>query len=187
MKQDTIQCSFVGGEFGPSLFGRTDITQYAIAGAIVQNMIVRPFGSLISTPGTEFVNQCVTTGSLVARLIPFVFSVTDSYMIEMGVGYFRFYTNGQIVVSTGTTPYQVANSYAAADIPSIQYCQDNDVIYLFHGNYPPQTLTRYGATNWVLAAFPFTGGPFQASNITASCCLPIHPFPQLHAAWPRRV
>lgn len=32
-----------------------------------------------------------------ARLIDFVFSRTDSYIIEMGVGYFRFYTNGGVV------------------------------------------------------------------------------------------
>ena len=168
MKQDTIQTSFVGGELGPSLLGRTDASQYANACAIIQNWLIRPFGSIISTPGLEFVNQCVTTGSLVARLIPFMFSQSDSYMIEMGVGYFRFYTSDAIVVSPGTTPYQIAHSYAAADIPSIQYCQNKDVLYLFHNNYPPATLTRSGATNWTLANFPFTGGPFMSANITST-------------------
>ena len=170
-KIDTIQTSFVGGEFGPSLLGRTDISQYANACAIVENFLIRPFGSMISTPGTEFINQCVTGGSTTIqgiRLFPFKFSVIDSYIIEMGVGYFRFYTDGAVVVSTGTTPYQIAHTYAAADISSIQYCQDNDVIYLFHGSYPPMTLTRMGATNWVLAAFPFTGGPYMASNLTST-------------------
>ena len=32
-----------------------------------------------------------------ARLIDFVFSRTDAYIIEMGVGYFRFYTDGAVI------------------------------------------------------------------------------------------
>ena len=168
-KQETIQTSFVGGEFGPSVVGRTDVAQFKNAAAIVENWLIRPFGSLLSTPGLEYINQCVTGGSTTIsgiRLIPFQFSVTDSYIIEMGVGYFRFYTNGAIVVSSGT-PYQIPHSYASGAyyVNSILN-QDNDVIYLFHGNYPPATLIRSGATNWAISNFAFTGGPFQPLNIT---------------------
>jgi hypothetical protein len=169
-KVDVIQTSFVGGEFGPSLFGRTDVAQYANACAIVENWLIRPFGSIISAPGTEYINACKTGGSTTLtgiKLIPFVFSTTDAYQIEMGVGYFRFYTNGSVVVSPGTTPYEVAHSYAAADIPSIQYCQDHDVVYFFHGNYPTATLTRYGATSWSFSTLAITGGPFMPDNITS--------------------
>lgn len=171
MRVDTIQTSFVGGEFGPSLVGRTDIDQYKQACAIIQNFLIRPFGSIISTPGTKFVNQCKTGGSTTiagVRLIPFQFSVTDSYIIEMGVGYFRFYTNGAVVVSPGTTPYEVVHTYASADISSIQFCQNHDVLYLAHANYPPAILTRLGSTSWTLANFAFTGGPFQPVNITTT-------------------
>ncbi len=170
-KLETIQCSFTGGELGPSLKGRTDLTQYAQAAAILENFLIRPFGSIISTPGLEFIDACITGGSTTisgVKLIPFTFSVTDCYMVVMSAGYFKFYYDGAVVVSTGTTPYTVSHSYAAADIPSIQYCQDNDVIYLFHGNYPTQTLTRLASANWVLANFSFTGGPFMALNVSAS-------------------
>ena len=63
MKIDTIQTNFSGGEFSPRLFGRTDIAQYANACAIVENMLVRPYGALISTPGTEFVNDAKFSNS----------------------------------------------------------------------------------------------------------------------------
>ncbi len=117
MKVDTIKTSFVGGEFAPALFGRTDIAQYANACEEVENFLIRPYGPLISTPGTEYITECKTGGSTdIVRLIDFTFSRTDSYIIEMGVGYFRFYTNGAIVVSNGTTPYEVAHSYTANDL-----------------------------------------------------------------------
>lgn len=165
MKIDTCQTSFVGGEIAPSLFGRTDIAQYANACEIVENMLIRPYGSLISSPGTEYINACKTGGSTsISRLIPFIFSRTDSYIIEMGVGYFRFYTNGAVVVSPGTTPYEVAHTYTATELSNVQFCQLNDVIYLTHPDHPPRQLTRYSASNWTLANFAFTGGPFLDDN-----------------------
>lgn len=165
MKIETIQTSFVGGEFAPALYGRTDIAQYANAAKIVENFIVRPYGSLISTPGTEFINACKTGGSTgISRLIEFIFSRSDSYVIEMGVGYLRFYTDGAVVVSTGTTPYEISHTYTASEIEDIQYAQLNDVIYLVHPSHPPAKLTRLASNSWTLVDLPFTGGPFATDN-----------------------
>lgn len=168
MKTDTIQTSFVGGEIAPSLFGRTDVAQYANACAIVENFLIRPYGSLISSPGTEYINACKTGGTTsISRLIHFIFSRTDSYIIEMGVGYFRFYTDGAVVVSAGTTPYEVAHPYTADELFSVQYCQLNDIIYLVHKNHAPQQLTRFASNSWTLTEFAFTGGPFLDDNTSA--------------------
>jgi hypothetical protein len=165
MKIDTIKTSFVGGELAPTLFGRTDIAQYANACAIVENFLIRPYGPVISTPGTEFINESKTGGSTsIVKLIQFIFSRTDSYVIELGVGYFRFYTNGAVVVSPGTTPYEVTHTYTASDIPDIQYCQLNDVIFLTHPNYVTKKLTRISASSWTFTDFNFTGGPYFDDN-----------------------
>jgi len=121
-KVDTIQTSFSAGEIAPALFGRTDIAQYDNACTLVENWLPRPFGSIISTPGTEFINAAKTGGSTgFVRLIPFTFSRTDSYIIEIGVGYFRFYTDGAVVVSPGTTPFEVSHTYTESEIADIQY------------------------------------------------------------------
>ncbi len=102
MKVDIIQTSFAAGEFGPSLFGRTDIAQYANACAIVENMLPRPYGSAISMPGTRYV-ATVSDSSLKTRLIKFVFNRSDAYAIEMGDSYMRFFTDrGQVVTPSGT-------------------------------------------------------------------------------------
>jgi hypothetical protein len=110
---DPIKTSFSSGEIGPSLYGRTDIAQYQNACEIVENFLCRPYGSIISTPGTEFIKEAkisaLGTDSTV-RLIQFIFSRTDAYIIEMGVDYFRFFTDGAVVVSTGTIPYEVAHT-----------------------------------------------------------------------------
>ena len=96
MKIDVIQTSFASGEFGPDLYGRTDIAQYANACQLVENMIPRSYGPAISMPGTRYV-ATVSDSTLRTRLIKFVFNKTDAYAIEMGDRYMRFYTNrGQV-------------------------------------------------------------------------------------------
>lgn len=102
MKIDVIQTSFAAGEFGPSLYGRTDIAQYANACQLVENMLPRSYGPAISMPGTRYV-ATVSDSTLKTRLIPFIFNKTDAYAIEMGDLYMRFFTNrGQVTTKSGT-------------------------------------------------------------------------------------
>ena len=98
MKVDPIKTSFAGGEFGSSLYGRTDIPSYLSACATVENMLCRPFGSVVSTPGTRYVRE-VRYSNKKTCLIPFVFSRVDSSIIEMGDKYMRFYNSSQDVTS----------------------------------------------------------------------------------------
>jgi len=166
MKVDTIQTSFTSGEIAPEVYGRSDTAQYANACEVVENWLVRPYGSLISCAGTEYINPCKTGGSTsIVRVIPFIFSRADAYTIEMGVGYFRFFTDGAVVVSTGTTPYEVAHTYSASEIPNIHFRQLNDVVWLFHGNHPQRRLIRTSSANWELEDFAVIGGPFLDFNL----------------------
>lgn len=163
-----IQTSFAGGEFGTSLTGRVDIAQYANACAIVENFLIRPYGSAISTPGTEFIRECKDSAdgtNSTVRLIPFIFNRSDAYIIEMGDKYFRFYTNGGVVTTSGTV-YTITHSYLHTELAEIQYAQLNDVIYFTHPDHKPQKLIRYSASNWVIEDFAFTGGPFMDENTT---------------------
>lgn len=121
MKQDIIQTSFAGGEFGPSLYGRTDIAQYANACQIVENFLIRPYGSAISTPGTKYV-ATVSDSTLRTRLLKFVFNRTDAYAIESGDLYMRFYTNrGQVVTPSGTEDLSAFGS----NLKAHWKCNDN--------------------------------------------------------------
>jgi len=100
VKTDFQQTSFVGGEIAPALFGRSDIAQYEYACEKLENVLVTPFGSLISCPGTEYIGgtkHSAQSTNNTSRLLPFVFSRDDSFAIEMGHNYFRFFTNGGAV------------------------------------------------------------------------------------------
>jgi len=169
-KVDVIKTSFAGGQFGASLLGRTDVAQYDTACDVVQNMLVRPFGSVISTPGTWLIEECkmseLGTDSTV-RLIPFVFNQTDAYVIEMGDKYFRFFTDrGGVVVGTGSTLYEISHVFDEDELFDVQHTQLNDLVWMTHKDHRPQLLTRSAAASWTIANFAFLGGPFLDDNLT---------------------
>lgn len=168
-KVDVIKTSFTGGVFGPNLHGRTDIAQYENACDVAENMLVRPYGPMISTPGTRYANECkmsaLGTNSQV-RLLEFVFNQSDSYAIEMGDQYFRFFTDRGVVVSTGTTEWELAHVYEEDEIRGVQYAQLNDLIWMAHKDHRPQLLTRLAASSWTIEDYDFLGGPFLDDNTT---------------------
>lgn len=89
----TLQRSFAGGEVSPEMFGRIDDAKYQSGAAKMLNFIAKPQGPTENRPGFAFVNE-VKDSTKKVRLIPFTYSTTQTMMIEMGAGYFRFHTQG---------------------------------------------------------------------------------------------
>ena len=89
--------NFTGGELSPRLDGRNDLAKYPTGLKTLENFVVFPHGSAARRSGTDFVAE-VKDSSAKTRLIPFEFSTTQTYMMEFGNQYIRFYKdNGQIL------------------------------------------------------------------------------------------
>lgn len=98
-----FQTNFTSGIISPFVYSRVDISQYGNSARQMQNMIVRPHGGAMKRSGTRFVAEIANSAND-AFLLPFVYSNTDYYQIEIGAGYFRFYRDhGQILSSTAFT------------------------------------------------------------------------------------
>ena len=149
----TLQRSFSGGEISPEMFGRFDDAKYQSGLARCRNFITKPQGPAENRPGFAFV-RAVKDSTKKVRLIPFTYSTTQTMVIEMGPGYFRFHTQGATLMSGGA-PYEIANPYAEADLFDVHYVQSADVLTLVHPNYAPRELRRLGATNWQLTTLSF--------------------------------
>lgn len=150
----TLQRSFASGEMSPEMLGRIDDAKYQAGLAICRNFITAPQGPAKNRPGFMFVRQVRNLNQRV-RLIPFTYSTTQTMVIEMGVGYFRFHTQGATLMN-GSSPYELANPFAEADLFDIHYVQSADVLTLTHPNYPPCELQRLGALSWTLTNISFT-------------------------------
>ena len=76
--------------------GRTDFAKYFNGASNIENFVVLPHGPVTRRPGTYFVSE-VKTSSAKTRLIPFTFSTEQTYVLEFGNQYIRFFKDdGQI-------------------------------------------------------------------------------------------
>ena len=176
-----IYPNFARGEVSPLMFGRIDIEQYPTCLDKCRNTYIRPYGCATRLSGTEFIANAKNNGK--ARLLKFVFSATDSYIIECGAGYFRFYQDGQQVLDGNNEVYEIQNSYSEEQLSSIQYVQLDDIIKLvclpdpnhpnpnYRGNKgaKPKELIRRASNDWVFRDVEFKETPYldqNTSNIT---------------------
>lgn len=168
-----VQTNFNGGEWSPLAQGRVDLTKYKNGLALCQNYVPLVQGPITRRPGTRYV-AAVKDSSKPVRLVKFEFSVLQSYVLEFGQGYIRFYTNDGQLLNAGV-PYEVSTPYAVSDpseLWALSFAQSADVLYIAHPNYPPAKLQRFGATNWVLANISFLDGPYNPFNTTSTTLTP---------------
>jgi len=164
--------NFTGGELSPRLDGRNDLQKYPTGCKTLENMIVFPHGSAARRSGTQFVAE-VKDSSKETRLIPFEFSTTQTYMLEFGDQYIRFYKdNGQIL--SGGSAYEISSPYLEAELFDIKYAQSADVMYICHPNHPVKKLARTGHTSWTLTSVDFQNGPFMDHNIETTTITASH-------------
>ena len=164
--------NFTGGELSPRLDGRNDLQKYPTGCKTLENMIVYPHGSAARRSGTQFVAE-VKDSSKDTRLIPFEFSTTQTYMLEFGNQYIRFYKdNGQIL--SGGSAYEISSPYLETELFDIKYAQSADVMYICHPSHPVKKLSRTGHTSWSLVDDIITNGPFMDHNIETTTLSPSH-------------
>lgn len=93
--------NFNAGELSPHLEGRTDIEKYNAGCHKLENFIPMMQGPARRRPGTRFVHE-VKDSSCRTWLSTFIFNVNQSYILEWGDRYVRFYTNHGILLGDGS-------------------------------------------------------------------------------------
>lgn len=91
-----MQSSFNSGELSPKVMGRVDLDRYQNGCKTVTNFIPMIQGPITRRPGFEYLGA-VKTASKETRLVPFEYSDEQSYMLEFGDLYIRFWKNGGII------------------------------------------------------------------------------------------
>lgn len=149
----TFHRSFAGGEVTPEFFGRVDEVTNITGLQRCRNMRTLPHGPVENRPGSAFVKE-VKDSTKATRLIPFYYSDTQTFSIELGEGYMRFHTQGATLQAGSVTAYNGATAYTVGDLASSggvnYYC-----IAATTGNAPPN------ATYWY--AMP-SDGTFEIPN-----------------------
>lgn len=168
-----FQTNFTAGELTPKLAGQVDFKKYNNGVELLENMTVFPQGGATRRYGTRFVAE-VKDSSKVTRLIPFEFNIEQSYILEFGDQYIRFFKdNGQITnASQNITGITQANP-AVVTVAGHGYSNGddvwiNDVVGMTELNGRRFTIANVTTNTFELSGVNSTGYTAYSSGGTAA-------------------
>ena len=162
-----IQTSFNAGEFSDLLDGSINLDKHRYSVKTLQNMIALKQGPAVRRGPTIFVNE-IKDSTKRTQLLRFETSDSQSYVLEFGNQYIRFYKNYTYLGYELATPYVQADLFDSNNLFQIQVAQSGDVLYLVHQKYVPQVLTRINDTSWSIGELDIQDGPYLDVNVTTT-------------------
>lgn len=177
VKRIHAQTQFTTGQISFRIRGRTDIDKYSGALEEIINYRVLPQGPLELRNGTIVINR-VKDSTNPPRLLRFIVSTTQSFILEFGDKYLRFYISNGLVAdsSNPTQPFELVTPYTLEQIFELQFSQSEFDLIMTHKDVPQQQLTFLGAgvDDWEITEFiaspppTFESGFFPDGTLTAT-------------------
>ena len=180
--------NFAFGEVSPSLTSRTDSPIYNQSAQRVKNFFLRSEGGVIKRSGLQFLHKFTditvdTTKKQQSRLLPFIFSDDEQYIISLQHQSIRIF---QIDPATGnvssiqTLTQDINTNTLVFDhdyLHEYTYAQAGDIMFIAHNTFMPQQIVRTGLTTFHVETFSFDATsddkvvyqpyyPFQTAGMT---------------------
>lgn len=156
------QTDFTAGELTPRMKGRVGVDRYQNGAETIENGIVVVHGGVVRRVGMRYLATAKLAGARKAVMLPYVYSIGQSFAIELGHLYARVYdgVTGAKIVDGALAPIEIASPYTEGQLATITYAQDSDGLYLFHEDVRPHLLSRITATLWTLVPVQWSTIPF---------------------------
>ena len=161
-----FQTNFSVGELDPLLRARTDLQQYQNALETAENVTIQPQGGASRRAGLEFIHDFGSSFTAF-KLIPFEFSVDDSYLLVVVAGRIYVFKAGvlQTNINGSGNDYITVAAITSAMIDELTFTQAVDTLILMHEDLEPQRLVRNGDTSWTVGALPLSNLPKYAYTL----------------------
>jgi hypothetical protein len=161
---ERMQTNFSKGELSPLIEGRPDLVAYGEGASVIENFLLLREGGLSRRIGTRFISE-VKTSAKDTILLSFESSVGDSYILEVGDLYIRFYKDKARLNISGTTALEVVSPYAESILRYIHSTQSVDIMFLFTSTVAQRKLSRLSDLSWALNQINFNPPPsFEADT-----------------------
>ena len=141
--------SFKSGELSKSLRGRSDLDIYQEGCKDLQNFYVLPQGGVERRAGSKFISftgaGSSPSGSNPAKLVPFDFSSSTKFMVEIGSGYIKVHNSsptGAVENTDFYTPTGTVPSYTDNQLSKLQFVRRYDTMIITHPDFTPLKLIR---------------------------------------------
>ncbi len=120
--------AFTAGYWSMRLWGRLDLARYPSAARRCENLIPLVQGPLTKRPGFRYVAP-IRQNQAAVRLVPFVFSEEQAYVIEATPGAFRFYREGAPLLEAGLPIAEITQTRPPVlTLPGHGYSSGDEVI-----------------------------------------------------------
>tara|TARA_R110002072_G_scaffold265954_1_gene424848 strand:- start:8131 stop:10080 length:1950 start_codon:yes stop_codon:yes gene_type:complete len=157
-----IQTNFTTGELDPLVRARVELKAYDNALETAKNVICQPQGGVTRRPGTKFINELAGTPANGVRLIPFEFSVNDSYMLCFTNDTMYVYKNKVLVHTKSST------GIVSAYLDNLCWTQSADTLIVVHEDMAPKKIVRNSDTSWTVSTIAFKSIPNHAFTLSVS-------------------
>ena len=136
--------SFTGGLVSTSCLSRPDMEQFGKWFYRADNIRYDIIGSFCGRYGFKHISQCLNIGKKEpVKLLSFNFSREESFLIELGSGYFRVFKNGKPVLDYDDKPKKFVSLIDSISDLTIKYVQIGDVLFVSTKKYPLMEIRRY--------------------------------------------
>lgn len=166
-----LRNNFTSGELAPELRLRPELDAYQSGLKSCRNYVVKPQGGIVSRPGTEHrsVIQEFNTpepNDRVVRLIPFVFSEQEAYVIGLKNSGIVVFKDGIQLGGNSSPQWPFPSNLSDTEIWGADYAQSADIITLTVEGFAPIAIERHGNTNWQLRVITFDPQALAPTNLT---------------------
>ncbi len=168
----TVQTNFTTGELDPLLRARLDLDKtYQNALEKATNVLCQPQGGVTRRGGLRYKFTLPNTGAESAangvRLVPFEFSVTDSYMLCFTHNRMHVFRQGVLItnINGSGNPYLDTTAFAltASVLGELVWTQSADTLIAVNENLPPVKIVRGGTdATWTASVLTFDSVPQYA-------------------------
>ena len=149
--------SFQYGEISENVIHRVDSPIYQASAQRLENVLVRAEGGVKKRPGMKNIFQLLpsrdTSKKLQCKLIPFIFSDDERYIVAIQNTYLRvFRIDGENVTQVSIlagVPFD--DDY----IHQYTYAQYGDVLFIAHPLFMPRMIIRTSLTSFTVETFSF--------------------------------
>lgn len=171
----SFQTNFSTGELDPLLRSRVDLAQYANALAKATNVVIQPQGGMRRRAGSKHIlelpNSSTPSAANGVRLVPFEFSVSDSYMLCFVAGRMYVIKQGSVVsnINGSGNNYLAVSSITGAMLPNLCWTQSADTLIIVHPDLEPLKIVRGGTdATWTASTITFDSIPQYAFTLTVT-------------------
>ncbi len=162
MKTDRVfTTSFSAGELSEKMTGRFDSPAYGKGLKTLENFLVIPQGGVTKRPGTQFLGECYNSGAAKARILGYVYSESESYIIELSAARIRVWRNGTAITDA-------AAPWDATQVWEVSTCQNHKGMYFAHSGYTPRCLIRTATDTFTFGEIAYIYTPGQALTSMAA-------------------